>query len=83
MAKRNGFQIVHRGAEIRTVPRTPGAPMPLLGADVVPALLEEDTVPPMLDSEGVLAATGEIEVVGVDELSGPVVDPINSEPIFA
>jgi hypothetical protein len=55
----------------------------MVGADVVPALLEEGTVPPLAEDEGILAATGEIQVEPVVDFGGPVSDPMNSEPLFA
>lgn len=83
MANRRDFQTVHRGGEISRIPRTAGMPVPLVGADTVPGLTETDTVLPLAEDEGILAATGEIQVEPVMEPGAPVSDPMNSEPLYA
>jgi hypothetical protein len=83
MANRRNFQVVHRGIEVKAMPRSAGVPAPLVGADLVPALIEEGIVPPLTEDDGILAATGEIQIEPVVDFGGPVSDPTNSEPLFA
>lgn len=84
MAGKSGSQIIHRGGEIKTMPRTLGGPVPLVGADGIPALLEDDVVPPLAgEDEGFSVTGGSVEFIPVDELMGPVSEPLNSEPLYA
>lgn len=83
MAGKNGNQIIHRGCEVKTMPKTLGGPVPLVGVDGVPAHFEDASVEPVATEEGFSVTAGSIEVIPVDELRGPVSDPMNSEPLFA